>query len=89
MTFCVIIFSDTISQPLLSEENIREIREARNKALVPKTLFDLAIEAVAKNCTRLIDIPACPLKYLRKEIEKPGIIIEITKIFICFPQPIH
>jgi hypothetical protein len=57
--------SETCSRPLLSEEQLREIREARNKTRFPQTLVVLAIKAVAKNYIRFVDIPDSPLKYLR------------------------
>jgi hypothetical protein len=70
--FFVTIYRNTnyvlchFSRPLLDEEQLREIIEARNKTRIPQTLVALAIKAVAKHCTRFIDIPDCPLKYLRK-----------------------
>jgi hypothetical protein len=60
--------SDRCSPLLLSEEKLQKIREARNKTRLPQSLCDLAINAVAKHCTRFIDVPDSPLKYLRTSI---------------------
>jgi hypothetical protein len=54
------------SQQIQSEEQLREIRGARNKARIPQTLVLLSIKTVAKHCTRFIELPDSPLKHLRK-----------------------
>jgi hypothetical protein len=51
---------------MINEEQLQEIREARNKTRIPESLVVLAIKAVAINCNHFIDIPDSPLKYLRK-----------------------
>jgi hypothetical protein len=72
----------TCSRPLLCEEQFQEIREARNKKRIPQTLAFLSIKAFALHSTRFVDIPDCPLKYLRKLNEK-AIISVLLKLFVC------
>jgi hypothetical protein len=69
--------SDTCSRPLLNnDEQLQKIREARNNTRIPESLEILAIKAVAKNCTRFIDIPDSLLKYLRKFTKNPSILLK-------------
>lgn len=58
---------------MLNENQLREIREARNKTCIPESLAVLAIKTVAKHCTRFVDTPDSPLKYLRKWIKNHNI----------------
>lgn len=56
---------DCCSLLLLNEEQLQKIREARNKTRLPRSLTTMAIMAVAKHCTRYIEIPDSPLQHLR------------------------
>jgi len=52
---------------MLTEEKLKEIKEARNKLRVPLSLNVLAIKAIVKHCILFDDIPFISrLKYLRK-----------------------
>lgn len=48
------------------ESKLKEIREFRNKGRVPMSLALLSIKTVTNNCSKFIDTPHSPLKYLRQ-----------------------
>jgi hypothetical protein len=74
---------------MLDEEQLQKIKEDRNKTRIPQTLETLAIMTVAKHCTRFIDCPDSPLKYLCKWIKNtPGIWNYKNNKNICL-QPIQ
>jgi hypothetical protein len=52
--------------PLICEEQLQAMKEARSKKRIPQTLAVLSIKAFALHSTRFVDIPDCPLKYLRE-----------------------